>query len=89
VISQVVGEGRTDGTHAVPRVTSVNPGACKYKRRAEPWVGDLHPLEPEPLCVGTGTPSAKIPWFISGSCKACVGSGGNRVHHVQSYGVCV
>jgi hypothetical protein len=39
VISQVVGEGRTDGTHAVPRVTSVNPGACKYKHRAEPWVG--------------------------------------------------
>jgi hypothetical protein len=51
VISQVVGEGRTDGTHAVPRVTSVNPGACKYKRRAEPWVGDLPPFEPEPLGV--------------------------------------
>jgi hypothetical protein len=51
VISQVVGEGRTDGTHAVPRVTSVNPGACKYKRRAEPWVGDLPPFEPKPLCV--------------------------------------
>jgi hypothetical protein len=25
------------GTHAVPRVTSVNPGACKYNHRDEPW----------------------------------------------------
>jgi hypothetical protein len=49
-----------DGTHAVPRVTSVNPGACKYKRRAEPWVGNLPPFEPKPMCV-EGTTSAGYP----------------------------
>jgi hypothetical protein len=27
------------GMHAVPRVTSVNPGACKYNRRNEPREG--------------------------------------------------
>jgi hypothetical protein len=31
VSSQVMGGKRMDGTHAVTRVTSVNPGACKYK----------------------------------------------------------
>ena len=29
------------GTHAVPRVTSVNPGACKYNRRDEPQRGSF------------------------------------------------
>jgi hypothetical protein len=29
------------GTHAFPRVTSVNPGACKYNIRDEPCKGDL------------------------------------------------
>jgi hypothetical protein len=34
----VQGDARC-GTHAVPRVTSVNPGACKYNRRDEPRGG--------------------------------------------------
>jgi hypothetical protein len=41
------------GTHAFPRVTSVNPGACKYNSRDEPWEGDLlhstRPSEREPV----------------------------------------
>ena len=39
------------GTHAVPRVTSVNPGACKYNRRDEPRGGIFSPFGPEPLSV--------------------------------------
>jgi hypothetical protein len=40
----LVGEGTCKGdarcgTHAVPRVTSVNPGACKYNHRNEPREG--------------------------------------------------
>jgi hypothetical protein len=41
------------GTHAFPRVTSVNPGACKYNSQDEPWEGDLRhstrPSEREPV----------------------------------------
>jgi hypothetical protein len=40
------------GTHAFPRVTSVNPGACEYNSRDEPCEGDLlhstRPSECEP-----------------------------------------
>jgi hypothetical protein len=41
----VQGDARC-GTHAVPRVTSVNPGACKYNLRAEPWGGELLHSDP-------------------------------------------
>ena len=53
MISQVVGGTRAGGTHAVTWVTSVNPGACKYNSRDEPWEGDLlhstRPYEGEPV----------------------------------------
>ena len=60
------------GTHAVPRVTSVNPGACKYNRRDKPREGIFSPFGPEPLMRGTSTTSARIPWFIPENGKSYV-----------------
>jgi hypothetical protein len=51
--SQMVGGTRAGGMHAVLGVTSVNPGACKYNSRDEPWRGILlhstRPSEREPV----------------------------------------
>jgi hypothetical protein len=60
------------GMHAVPRVTSVNPGACKYNQRKMNHGGDLLSIRTRTSERGTGTTSARIPWFISESRKACV-----------------
>jgi hypothetical protein len=72
VISHVVGGTRAGGTHAVPRVTSVNPGACKYNRRDEPREGIFFSIQTRTSERGTGTTSARIPWFIPESGKSCV-----------------
>ena len=52
-------EGRcTDGTHAVPRVTSINLGACKYKPKLNRgW--RLPPFGPDPMSMKWGTTSAR------------------------------
>ena len=53
------------GTHAVPRVTSVNPGACKYNRQDEPWEGIFSSIRTRTSEHETSTTSTRIPWFIS------------------------
>jgi hypothetical protein len=49
------------GTHAFPRVTSVNPSACKYNRQDEPWEGIFSPFEPEPLSMEPVRPLPDYP----------------------------
>jgi hypothetical protein len=52
------------GTHAFSRVTSVNPGACKYNSRDELWEGDLlhstRPTEREPMSISARIPSYNL-----------------------------
>ena len=69
------------GTHAVPRVTSVNPGACKYNRQDELWEGIFSPFEPEPLSVelvrplpdypGSSLKDAKHVFVLKKLCTPC------------------
>ena len=61
------------GTHAVPRVTSVNPGACKYNHQDESWEGIFSSIRTRTSKQETGTTSTRIPWFISEAKKPVLG----------------
>ena len=79
----MVGGTHASGTHAVPRVTSVNPGACKYNHQDEPWEGIFSPFEPEPLSVELVRPLLDYPGSFLKTVKPMF-VGRNRVHPVQS-----